>query len=99
MSTCRVFFFIDALGSAITEDMPLIRDLAEHWRSIRSVFGYSSTCVPSILSGRYPEEHNHWSFFIHQDGAQLKVPAWMHWLPGFLARPWSRTSLFIEFRA
>ena len=84
MSRCDVYFFIDALGAEITEHLPLIRDMAPHWHRLRSVFGYSSTCVPSILSGRYPQEHNHWSFFTHSAETSLAVPWWLRVLPGVI---------------
>ncbi len=34
-------------------------------RKLNSVFGYSSTCVPSILSGRWPVEHRNWCYFVY----------------------------------
>ena len=75
MSVCHCFFFIDAMGAAVTRDQAVIRDLADHWKPLTSVFGYSSACVPSIMSGRWPEEHNHWSYFTH-GGANpaLRIP-------------------------
>ncbi|HOB33748.1 MAG TPA: alkaline phosphatase family protein, partial [Verrucomicrobiota bacterium] len=40
-------------------------ELAPHRRRLRSVFGYSSACVPSILSGRWPDEHWNWCYFVY----------------------------------
>ena len=42
--------------------------------------GYSSACVQSILSGAYPEEHLHWSYFTRND-QRINIPRWMHYLP------------------
>lgn len=82
MSRLHVFFFIDAMGAQVVQDQPVIRDLADNFRSLRSVFGYSSTCVPSILSGRFPEEHLHWSYFTYRGpGTGLKVPRWLSLIP------------------
>jgi len=84
VSTCTIFFFIDAMGAAVVRDRPVIADLAPV-RALRSVLGYSSACVPSILSGRFPEQHQHWSYFTYRGpGTGLKVPGWLQWLPSGL---------------
>lgn len=84
MSTCHLFLFIDALGHAVVRDQPVISDLGT-CRALRSVFGYSSACVPSILTGRLPQDHGHWSFFTHQGPRSgLRVPWWLHLLPSGL---------------
>ena len=85
MGSCRVFFFIDAMGAAVVRDQPVIRDLGPVFTPLRSVFGYSSACVPSILTGRLPQDHLHWSFFTYRGpGTGMKIPAWMKWLPASL---------------
>jgi hypothetical protein len=51
---------VDACGWEISKDRPFLRALAPARKRLSSVFGYSSTCVPSILSGRWPDEHGNW---------------------------------------
>ena len=41
MSRCSIFFFIDAMGAEVVRDQSVIRDLAPHFKPLRSVFGYS----------------------------------------------------------
>lgn len=85
MGTCHLFFFIDAMGAAITGAHPEMREIAPHFRALRSVLGYSSACVPSILTGRMPEDHGHWSYFTHQgEGDGLTIPGWIRAMPGAL---------------
>lgn len=60
-----LFVFIDACGWEIVKDSAFLRDLAPNRRRLTSVFGYSSACVPSIVSGRWPAEHRNWSYFIY----------------------------------
>ena len=85
MGTCHLFIFIDAMGAAITGKHAVMRDTLPYFRPLRSVFGYSSACVPSILTGRYPEEHGHWSYFTHTGAGQgLRMPWWVKCLPGGL---------------
>ncbi|MBA3683786.1 MAG: alkaline phosphatase family protein [Planctomycetes bacterium] len=80
---CHCFFFLDACGAEVVRPFPAFTDLAPDWKPLRSVFGYSSACVPSILSGSYPEDHLHWSFFQRAGGevAPLRVPWWVRALP------------------
>jgi hypothetical protein len=77
-----LFIMIDACGWEISKDRPFLRDLAPNRKRLDSVFGYSSTCVPSILSGRWPDEHLNWCYFIydpvHSPFAALR---WLRWLP------------------
>ena len=80
-----LFVFIDACGWEIIKDDPFVRDVAPHRRSLRSVFGYSSACIPSILSGRYPEEHRNWSYFVYDpERSPFRKLRALQWLPSAL---------------
>ncbi len=78
-----LFIMIDACGWEIIKDRPqFLRTLAPHRRRLESVFGYSSTCVPSILSGRWPDEHHNWCYFIHDpQHSPFRSLGWLRWLP------------------
>lgn len=77
-----LFVFVDACGWEITKGDPFVRDIAPYRRRLRSVFGYSSACIPSILSGRYPNEHRNWSYFVYDPkNSPFKPVRWMRWLP------------------
>lgn len=60
-----LFVFIDACGWEIIKDLPFAKSFAPNRRRLTSVFGYSSACVPSIVSGAWPEEHRNWSYFVY----------------------------------
>jgi hypothetical protein len=60
-----LFIMIDAMGWEILRNDPFGQDFAPHRRRLDTVFGYSSTCVPSILSGCWPDEHRNWCYFVH----------------------------------
>ncbi len=64
-SKLALFVFIDACGWEIIRNDPFARELAPERRPLRSVFGYSSACIPSILAGRWPVEHRNWSYFVY----------------------------------
>ena len=51
-----LFIMIDAMGWEILRNDPFGKNFAPNRKKLESVFGYSSTCVPSILSGRTPSD-------------------------------------------
>jgi hypothetical protein len=77
-----LFVFVDACGWEIIKDHPFARRHAPERRKLRSVFGYSSACIPSILSGRWPVEHRNWCYFVY-DPAHSPFRGLRHlrWLP------------------
>ncbi|HVU33654.1 MAG TPA: alkaline phosphatase family protein [Opitutaceae bacterium] len=81
-SILPLFVFVDACGWEIIRHDPFVQDVAPHRRKLRSVFGYSSACIPSILSGRYPNEHRNWSYFVYDPTHSPFEPLrWLRWLP------------------
>jgi predicted AlkP superfamily pyrophosphatase or phosphodiesterase len=84
-SVLPLFIFIDACGWEIIRHDPFARDFAPFRRPLRSVFGYSSACIPSILSGRYPVEHRNWSYFVYDpEHSPFQSLRWLQWLPNAL---------------
>lgn len=77
-----LFVFIDACGWEIIKADPFVLDLAPNRKKLGSVFGYSSACVPSILSGRWPAEHRNWSYFVYDpEHSPFGFLRPLHWLP------------------
>jgi hypothetical protein len=76
-----LFVMVDACGWEIIQDDPFCWSFAPHRKRLDSVFGYSSACVPSILSGRWPGEHLNWSYFVydpvHSPFKGLRPLAWL----------------------
>jgi Type I phosphodiesterase / nucleotide pyrophosphatase len=56
---------VDACGGKIIHNDPFARQLAPHRKRLGSVFRYSSTCVRSIPSGRWPDPHHNWCSFVY----------------------------------
>ncbi len=81
-SVLPLFVFIDACGWEIIKNDPWLLDSAPHRRRLTSVFGYSSACVPSILSGRWPAEHRNWCYFVYDpERSPFKWLRPLRWLP------------------
>ena len=77
-----LFVFIDACGWEIIQGDPFCDRVAPNRRRLDSVFGYSSACVPSILSGRWPDEHRNWCYFVYDPKrSPFKVLKPLQWLP------------------
>jgi predicted AlkP superfamily pyrophosphatase or phosphodiesterase len=77
-----LFIMVDACGWEIVKNDPFLHRIAPHRTKLESVFGYSSTCVPSIVSGRWPDEHRNWCYFVHDPvQSPFRFLKWLRWLP------------------
>ena len=61
--TIEIFLFIDALGWKIVNDHKFMEELLPYRKSAFMQFGYSSSAIPTILSGKTPAEHGHLGLF------------------------------------
>ena len=66
-----LFVFIDAFGWELVQHYPFLDDLLTVKAPLGTVFGYSSTCEPTILTGKMPQEHGHFAFFTKANGKSL----------------------------
>lgn len=80
-----LFIFIDACGWEIIKSDPFVTGVAPNRKKLTSVFGYSSACVPSILSGAWPIQHRNWSYFVYDPrNSPFKTLRPLRWLPARL---------------
>jgi len=56
---------IDALGWKILEERQFLDDLLVYRQPLRTVLGFSSGAIPSLLTGRVPSQHGHWNLFYY----------------------------------
>ena len=77
-----LFIMVDACGWEIVKNDPFAERFAPHRHRLDSVFGYSSACVPSILSGRWPVEHRNWCYFVYDPkNSPFKSLRGFRWIP------------------
>jgi predicted AlkP superfamily pyrophosphatase or phosphodiesterase len=57
--------FIDALGWEILKNHSFLDDELMHKQPLTTIFGYSATCDPTILTGLLPRSHGHFSFYAY----------------------------------
>jgi len=80
--TLSIVAFIDALGWEVLRGRAFLQDELPYRRPLRSVLGFSSACVPSILTGKLPRDHRHWSFFYRAQGeSPFRSLRWLKHLP------------------
>lgn len=60
-----IYMFVDALGWEIVQKYQFLADILTFRYPVKMQFGYSSTAIPTILSGEYPRVHNHFSFYYY----------------------------------
>ncbi len=57
--------FIDAFGWEVLQRHAFLEGALAHQSPLDTIFGYSSSCDPTILTGTLPREHDHFSFFYY----------------------------------
>ena len=77
----EIFLFIDALGWKIVNDHNFLTDLLPYRKKADMQFGYSSSAIPTILSGKTPAEHGHLGLFrFAPDASPFKGLSRLAWL-------------------
>ena len=76
---------IDALGWKIIENQSFLNDLLTFRQPLKTVLGFSSAAIPSLLTGRSPSEHGHWNLFYYDpEHSPFSRLRWLHYLPDTL---------------
>ena len=82
-----LFIFIDALGWKILRSQHFLEDVLTVRAPLDTVLGYSSTCIPTILTGKLPREHGHFSFFFaDQENSPFRACRMLDALPHAVTR-------------
>ncbi|HPI88312.1 MAG TPA: alkaline phosphatase family protein [Spirochaetota bacterium] len=58
-----LFVIIDALGWEQLQKRMFLNDIMPYRECLKTIFGYSTGAIPSILTGKPPGEHGHWNLF------------------------------------
>jgi hypothetical protein len=85
-----IFWFIDALGWEVVRQTNFLQDLLPFRQPVGMQFGYSSSAIPTILSGQVPAVHGHLGLFRYApDDSPFRLFRWL----GPLMKPsglWNR---------
>jgi len=78
----NIFVLIDALGWEIIKDQPFLNAELPVRMPLKTVLGYSSGAIPTLLTGRCPAETGHWNLFYYDPkGSPFKWLSWFSVLP------------------
>lgn len=61
----HVFVLIDAFGWELAQRLGFLADVLPHRAPLRTVLGYSSGAIPTMLTGQSPAQHGHWNLFYY----------------------------------
>jgi predicted AlkP superfamily pyrophosphatase or phosphodiesterase len=61
----HICVLIDALGWRILQGLDFLNDLLPYRRPLRTVLGYSSGAIPTILTGQYPTQTGNWNLLYY----------------------------------
>ena len=61
----QIFVLIDALGWEYIKNRDFLNDLLPYRRPLRTVLGFSSGAIPTILTGAWPSTTGHWNLFYY----------------------------------
>lgn len=79
----RIFVLIDALGWVLVDGKNFLSDLLPHRQPLRTILGYSSGAIPTILTGRLPSVHGHWNLLYRDPaGSPFRWLRHLDFLPG-----------------
>lgn len=80
-----IYVLIDALGWDIIEGRSFLDDIIKTKVPVDTLLGYSSGIIPSILTGKMPNEHGQWNlFYFSQNGSPFKWLKLFRGVPEFL---------------
>lgn len=81
----RLFVLIDALGWELLKEHEFLSDILSHRQPLRTVLGFSSGAIPTILTGVLPASTGHWNLFYYDPQASpFRWLKWFHFLPDFV---------------
>src|ERR1044071_9411723 len=78
----HLFVLIDALGWEYLKGRPFLDDLLPYRRPLRTVLGFSSGAIPTILTGAWPSVTGHWNLFYYDpNGSPFRWFKYFSFLP------------------
>ena len=82
-----ISILIDALGWKLLKGRQFLDDVLPYRYPLRTVLGYSSAAIPSVLTGKMPNQHNIWSYFYYSPESSpfTWLPSWLGLVPKFIS--------------
>ena len=78
----HLFVLIDALGWELLKEHQFLNDILPNRQPLRTVLGFSSGAIPTILTGQLPTKTGHWNLFYYDpQGSPFRWLKWFQFLP------------------
>lgn len=78
----HLIVLIDALGWKFLEGNDFLADVLPHRQALRTVLGFSSGAIPTILTGVFPSQHGHWNLYYYDPkGSPFRWLRYFRFLP------------------
>ena len=78
----NIVALIDALGWKYLEGRDFLSDVLPHRQALRTVLGFSSGAIPTILTGVLPSQHGHWNLYYYDpQGSPFRWLRYFRFLP------------------
>ena len=78
----QIFVLIDALGWRFLEGRDFLCDVLPYRSPVRTVLGFSSGAIPTILTGVPPSQSGHWNLFYYDpEGSPFRWLRFLQFLP------------------
>ena len=78
----HICVLIDALGWRLLEGQNFLNDLLPYRRPLRTVLGYSSGAIPTILTGQLPDKNGNWNLLYYDpEGSPFQWLRYSRFLP------------------
>ncbi|MDZ4803801.1 MAG: alkaline phosphatase family protein [Candidatus Eisenbacteria bacterium] len=58
-----IILVVDALGAELAGSSQFLADRLPFRKRLRTILGYSSAAIPSLLTGQWPRDHGHWCLY------------------------------------
>lgn len=80
-----ITILIDALGWKYIKDNEFLKDILPYRKKATTILGYSCGIIPSILTGKYPNEHGRFAlFYLKPETSPFKWVKNINFMPQFL---------------
>jgi len=78
----NIFVLIDALGWEVVQNREFLNDVLPYRQPLRTVLGFSSGAIPTILTGVPPSQTGHWNLFYYDPAnSPFRWLRWFRFLP------------------
>src|SRR5437660_8517116 len=78
----HLFVLLDALGWRFVEGKKFLSDFLTFQKPLRTVLGYSSGAIPTILTGLPPAQNGQWNLlYFDPESSPFRWLRYLHFLP------------------